>query len=288
MSDLSEFPDLTEFTVAQVGDIRSVEFAGWDHGESLVWRIESELREVVYLKTHRQPGKFRQETHALKHWTAELPAATPILIATHTGKRHAFLMSAVPGKLVELLDQTGESLTQTYRSAGRFLAALHAVEYCDDDIPVAEAMHQRTLAWCDRAKSHASPEQITWVRERMLDSIPLLNGYQRVPCHRDFSPRNWMIDERGRFGVIDFEHSRADLFLLDFERQWSRQWFDQPQLASAFWQGYGRYLTSDEEQLLERCAALSALSTITWAREHNDKAFESHGRRVLARLMDAS
>lgn len=88
--------------------------------------------------------------------------------------------------------------------------------------------------------------------------------------------------------MIDFEHSRPDLWFLDLQRLWTDLWLERPDLRNAFLTGYGRYRSEDEEELLKRLAALEALTTVVWAREHSDCAIEEQGRRTLDRLKDAS
>ena len=85
-----------------------------------------------------------------------------------------------------------------------------------------------------------------------------------------------------KFQVIDFEHSRPDFWLFDVEKLVTE--VGGTGLEAAFWQGYGALLTDAETRVLERYSALNALSTVVWAREHGDEAFEADGRRRLSDL----
>jgi hypothetical protein len=62
------------------------------------------------------------------------------------------------------------------------------------------------------------------------------------------------------------------------------EWVDRPELADAFFDGYGRRLSDDETALLTYRGALQAMGTVIWAREHGDPGFEQHGWRVLDRV----
>ena len=81
--------------------------------------------------------------------------------------------------------------------------------------------------------------------------------------------------------MTDFEHARPDLYLNDFERLQVGLWRRRPDLREAFQDGYGRVLTDAEREVLTRTAALGALSTVVWAREHGDAEFEAHGWETL-------
>ena len=85
-----------------------------------------------------------------------------------------------------------------------------------------------------------------------------------------------------KLSVIDFEHSRPDFWPFDVEKLLTE--VGGTGLEAAFWQGYGTSLTDAETRVLERYSALNALSTVVWAREHGDEAFEADGRRRLAEL----
>jgi Ser/Thr protein kinase RdoA (MazF antagonist) len=112
----------------------------------------------------------------------------------------------------------------------------------------------------------------------------LVADLRRVPCHRDFTPRNWIVDDHGVVRVIDFGHSRPDLWVLDVEKVWSLHLAERADRADAFWDGYGHSPTDEDRAVLGAAAALAAVSTITWAREHGDAVFEAVGRRQLDRV----
>ena len=263
-----------------LGEVLETPFHGWDHAESRVWKVVARDR-TAYLKQHRQPLKHKQEYRAYTEWLRYLSSVTPELLANFEG---SLLLSEVPGELVENKEHRGEDVRDLYRQAGAFLRELHDLPFVDEDeMSLAEAFTRRTEAWTGRVGDILSTDDVAWVQARVAETLPVLKTYDRVPCHRDYTARNWLADE-GKLYVIDFEHSRPDLWFLDIERLWSDVWGERPDLAEAFWDGYGRGLSEEEGWVLERLAALGALSTIGWAREHGDADFEMRGRARLERL----
>ena len=270
-----------EFARQYLAKIKSVRFCGWDHAESAVWELLTETGRV-FLKKHRQTRKFEQELHAYQIWTPHLSPLTPRLLE-HQRETHTLLLSAVPGELVEKVKLSTREERDLHRQAGAFLRRLHDVPFEDTDtLTLAEALKKRTEAWTARAEGVLTLEDITWVKTRVAEALPLLADFTRAPCHRDYTARNWLTDG-GTLYVIDFEHAHPDLWLYDLERLWSDVWPERPGLRAAFLDGYGRDL-GEEEGVLERYAALNALSTIIWARDHKDVEFKKQGWRRLARL----
>ena len=270
-----------EFARQHLAEIKFVRFCGWDHAESGVWELLTEAGRV-FLKKHRQTRKFEQELHAYQAWTPHLSPLTPRLLA-HQQETQTLLLSAVPGELVERMKLSTREERDLHTQAGAFLRRLHDVPFEDTDtLTLAEALKKRTEAWTARAEGVLTSQDIAWVRARVAEALPMLAGFTRVPCHRDYTARNWLADGDTLY-VIDFEHARPDRWIFDLERLWSELWPERLDLRAAFLEGYGRDIT-EEEGVLERVAAHSALSTIVWARDHKDEAFENQGWRHLARL----
>jgi Ser/Thr protein kinase RdoA (MazF antagonist) len=280
-------PSLLDFCRDTLGSISSSRFCGWDHGESLVWELRSAAGERAFLKSHRQEVKFRQERRAYRQWCAALAGSVPQLLAEREAEPRALLFSALPGVPLETLQPETHVELDAHHQAGSLLARLHAQVTPDAAPDPADAFAARLETWSARARSVIDADVIDWVSGRVHEALPLLHGLQRVPCHRDYTPRNWLWNG-DRLTVIDFEHSRPDLWFLDLERLWTGLWPARPDLRHAFLAGYGRELSENEEGLLERLAALGALTTIVWAREHADAAFEQAGWRSLARLRNES
>jgi Ser/Thr protein kinase RdoA (MazF antagonist) len=254
----------------------------WPHAASNVTRLHSRDGERAYLKIHRQPRKFEQEYRALVLWAPLLPA-TPRILGIHPSPRHALLLSEVPGVLVEGAALSSETLTRVHLAAGAWLQRLHRLPHDDlDALKLQSAVNERLSRWSQRASGFVSATTLAWVAAQVEAAD--LSRVRRVPCHRDYGPRNWLWDDEHGLGVIDFEHSLPDLWWADVGRLIDEGWYGQPALEEAFWDGYGRIPSAEERALGDAFRAMTALGTISWARAHQDTDFERQGWRVLQRL----
>ena len=274
---------LRAFLGRELGACDVVRFCGWDHAESNVWEVLADEKRY-YLKQHKQPRKFQQEVYAYQNWTLHL-TGVPKLVAIHKGP-HALLLSAVPGVLAQEVETGEVREREVYRRAGAFLRQLHDLPFEDTDpLPLADALLKRSEAWTKRGEGVLGLRTVDWVRGQLEEAVNIIRqrGWTRVPCHRDYTARNWLLDGDDVY-VIDFEHAKPDLFLSDFEKLFSEVWLRRPDLQEVFFEGYGRSLTNEEAGILKRLAAHGAFITVVWAREHRDAAFEQQGREVLERL----
>lgn len=273
--------DLVEFAEGVLGGLDQTSFRGWDHAQSQVWRVQPIRGSARYLKAFSENRKFGQELDFYQIWAHQLAPATPELIQ-HSRELKALILSEVPGRPLELGSEAGQE-ELAYRQAGRMLSQIHSIPYRDTDIPLFEALHRRTQSWCKRAVGIVPEAHLTRLKRKVGELEGELKGWKRVPCHRDYTPRNWLWDGTELY-LIDFEHSRPDLHCLDFEKLRGHYWFQHPRLEAAFWEGYGRRLDEAEEAVLETCLALGAVATISWAHQHGDQEFERRGRDLLARV----
>lgn len=273
--------EVAEFVADHVGELVEASFCGWDHGVSDVWECRSIDGRRLFVKTGRD--KFDQEVRAYRQWAPHLDGRCPELLAADE-PLGVLAISAVDGRLAQNLEPDASDEVDMYRQAGEVLRSLHGLRVTEvGDDPVATFV-ERATRWGRRAVEHVGADDRAWVRERIDDIVPLLADTMRCPCHRDFTPRNWVVDEGGSLRLIDFGHAREDFWILDVDKLWSDQWVDRPEREAAFWDGYGRSPTASDWAVLEASSALGAVSTIVWSREHDDQAYEAFGRRHLARL----
>lgn len=272
---------IATFVTDRIGELTEVSFRGWDHGVSDVWECRSRDGRRAFVKACRE--KFAQEVRAHREWVPHLADRSPRLLGVDE-ELGLLLISAVEGRLAQDLDVAECDDTDMYRQAGEILRSLHAVPIDERDSDPVAAFVERAARWDQRAVQYVTADDRSWVRERIRLVLPLLTDIHRCPCHRDFTPRNWVVDDAGTLRVIDFGHAREDFWILDVDKLWSDQWVDRPERQRAFWEGYGRQGTDAEWSVLEASSALGAVSTIVWSREHGDESYEAHGRRHLARL----
>jgi hypothetical protein len=85
-------------------------------------------------------------------------------------------------------------------------------------------------------------------------------------------------------GVVDFEHVRWDVRAADFSHWWDLYTADRPDLAQAFFEGYGQAPDGRLGRQLLVVRTLNALSRIAWAVAHHDIDFEAQARAALQRV----
>jgi Ser/Thr protein kinase RdoA (MazF antagonist) len=177
------------------------------------------------------------------------------------------------------LHEHANNAANVHRAAGRFLAALHQLEPSDGDpLPLAEALPQRIRAWLPRAP--LEPGQLHVV-EQHGPRPELFATARRVACHRDFAPRNWLWDGE-TLGIVDFEHARPDLALVDLAKLCVGSWAERPDLAAAFFGGYGRMPSDLERKQLRALVVLHGVASLAWGHARADADLVSEGRRALA------
>ncbi|MFW5752788.1 MAG: aminoglycoside phosphotransferase family protein, partial [Planctomycetota bacterium] len=268
------------------GACDSVCFCGWDHAASAVWELRAGERRA-FCKAHRQRRKFLQESTALREWGPQLDRV-PRLLAVRHERPHALLLTALPGAIACHLTLSAEGACQLHRRAGAWLARLHALPVTDDDpLPLGQALRQRAAAWIDRSADLLDGDTRAWVASQAA-ALDRLDGTARVPCHRDYSPRNWLIEpavpDSYDLAVIDFEHAQMDWWLQDCDRLRGEWWVGRPELERAFYAGYGRRPDANEQTLAGVLGAINALSTVVWGHQHGDQLFARAGRERLYAL----
>lgn len=276
---------LDAFVAAAVGPYQTVRFCGRGQTGSRVWEIIDQAGTRAFVKVHRQRRKFTQELDAYRRWAVALSPATPRLVA-HSVAQQALVLSAVPGRPVSAAGLGRADEPALYRRAGALLRGLHDLPYGDDDpMPLALAFLRRASAWLARCQGLVPTEVLRWAEACSHEAARLIaqERYRRVPCHRDYTPRNWLDDGKQLY-LIDFEHARADLWLNDVERLYGEVLASRPRLAAAFWLGYGRTPSESEQALLKRLGVLAALATIAWAARHGNEALKQQGWRALTRF----
>ena len=131
------------------------------------------------------------------------------------------------------------------------------------------------------------------VSDDRLDALGLLVGRLRAglpspvrlhATHGDFQPRNWIVHE-GLVSVIDFGRSAQRSWVSDLVRLRAQQFHGRPDLADAFHRGLDRPLSAEDRILLALETARESVGTVVWAHGIGDEDFESHGRRMIDRIL---
>ena len=253
-----------------------------------------------YLKTHRDRSHWQNEVHAYEQWATAFGDFAPRLLAVHAEDPLALVIGELPGNILEEVQLTPTQTQAVWRAAGKALAGLHnlpAGEYfgaCRRDgacagTPVYDA-RQYVSSKIEEQVQHGrqggflSQDELAVVQAACA-LLPAFEGEPPRPCHRDYCPANWLVGPDGAWtGVIDFEFSGWDVRAADFSRYPNFDWIERPELAEAFFEGYGRTFTPAEEQQRMVACAQYALDAVVWGMQNAYFGFAAEGRQAFKHL----
>ena len=281
---------LIAFATRVLGAVDLIADYSWGHRMSSVIRLRDSTGADWFLKQHRDRERYLTEVSAYHCWVPALGNRAPRLRATEDSLQ-AVILSALPAvpsawpvDFAEL-DATGRAEEAlVHHGAGALLRRFH------DGQPV--------LAWDDFAAAKADEfDQLVPFAAGLLTSRDLTEARSqvaelaslpcpgKVACHRDYTPRNWLVDDAASVYVVDFEWSRQDVWLSDLARLHLDIWAARPDLQDAFMSGYGRELTGADHAILHGCAVLTGVWLLVKAHETHQPSFEDGSRKALQRLM---
>ncbi len=259
-----------------VPDAQVVADLSWGLVETIVLKLTSAQGLLILKAGGGSDGHIARELRAHREWLhpwVSTGHAPQLLFGDAAAK--TLVTRYLPGVLVE--GTPAQDDPETYGQAGSLLARHHG------QLSVFDAH------WTDklraRVERHLSmahridPDVVRQVRAE-VSGWPG-GGEWVVPTHGDWQPRNWLID-RGVVRIIDF--GRADLRPVseDFVRLARQDFARNPQLESAFLDGYGK---DPREPLGWRRALISeAVGTAVWAFGVGDEDFERVGHGLLNQL----
>ena len=262
-------------------------FAGWPHGQSMTWRATDDSGPAMYVKVHAEPYLYQRHTQAYELWVPHLPCRTPELLFADANLL-LLVFAELPGAPLENVALPLDLELLAYETGGRVASVFHELPASPNEQPgdPGEAAVQRMRDLIERAAGLIDDDTLRWVESVGMDPA-VFAGEQLVPCHRDYSPRNWLVAENDGgldWSLIDFERARHDFMYFDFQRMWPDHWRDRPDRRAAFFRGYGRELTKDEEHRLRLTVLRTCVGTVSWARTNGDPAFEAWARQTIERL----
>ncbi|MFT3852935.1 MAG: aminoglycoside phosphotransferase family protein [Ilumatobacteraceae bacterium] len=228
-------------------------------------------------KAHRQAEKFAAELHAYRRWVPAIADRAPTLLGADPVAQ-VLLLGHVAGRPPEAADP------RLHRRAGSLLARFHAAEVTVRLDGFHDHWRSRLDDWMARARPGVLTETEVDTAGHHLAVVAGLPDPDGVPTHRDWQPRNWLLDDGGELWAIDFEHARIAAWFEDVMRLWWQEWRAVPELSDAFFEGYGRALDDVERRWLMATSAVAHVSTIVWADEHDDAAFGAAARAHLASI----
>ena len=262
----------------------------WPNSESKVIKLTESAGRSLYLKQFSSSAKFSNEIRAYRDWLPQLTFPVPTLVA-HDVSLRTLVVTDAGQSFDDFKPLPPASQHELMKQAGDFLRQLHHVEFVDDDsMLIGEAFMLRaercreTLRECPTSHSMFSLQDVDVMVAELEEVVADLNQFQRVPCHKDFWQRNWVVPakssrDEAAMSVIDFEHAQPDLFLIDFMKIWSDLWLDDRPLEEIFWDSYGWIPDDRTGELMRRCGQLHAFQTIAWAQQNDDR-FLMQGKRL--------
>jgi hypothetical protein len=229
-----------------------------------------------FVKHHREHEWYANEVHAYRSWVPPLGDRAPVL-RTYDPSLRAIVVSALPASGPQ--DWHDEDVR---RDAGVVLRTLHDAEAFGPWVDIAPAKEVELERWLRRGRGLFTRREVD-VALACVRALADLPAPERVPCHHDYTPRNWVIND-GRVQVIDFEETEPDAWMIDIARMTIGFWFNEPSLTGAVLDGYGRHLSSDDEATAICLFAVTAAKFIVLGTELGKSEFVERTRQVLRRL----
>ncbi|MPZ59968.1 MAG: phosphotransferase [Propionibacteriales bacterium] len=223
-------------------------------------------------------GQWRAEVRAYKNWVPALGDRAPRLRAADRQRRFV-VTSAVPGRRGDPFDP------DLHQAAGELLRRFHSVlpSRTATATEFADRMAQRLERWLGRVPGLFTADEVDFARAqvRLLEQLPL---QLQVPCHGDYKPHNWLLDDDGTLRVIDFADSRWHVRAFDLTRLYYGPWWGRPKLVERFLEGYGHQLADHERDFLLLTGPVNAVVIVVWAHLHGQPAEEQRTRDLFAAL----
>jgi hypothetical protein len=285
--------ELVQFAERVLGPCTVVADCSWEHRMSAVLRLRDQHGTDWFLKRHRDRGRYETEVMAYRTWVPALGNQAPALRARDDALR-ALILSAVPGSPAPWPDpvqpptddRRHQAELTIQRQAGAALRRLHQAEparpWPDFGPAKIDELDRLILA----AASLVPTAELDQARAQVR-ALAAITTAVMVPCHRDYTPRNWLVHDDG-LAVIDFEWARLDAPASDLSRLHLGIWADRPDLAEAFAVGYGQPLGDTDRAILHGCALITAIWLTIKARETAQPSFEQASRAALSRLLAQS
>ncbi|MBD0672845.1 aminoglycoside phosphotransferase family protein [Streptomyces sp. CBMA156] len=275
------------------GDLAAADVS-WPKAKSQVWRVSVGDR-IAYVKISPSAPGYQREITGYRHAEHALdPDGAPRLLAADPGLQ-AILSSPQPGRVVRDLPLDPRDEQRVYELAGRSLRLWH-----DASAPVPDRDRERDAIGASMAQQAAEAaacldsvgDQLDAAQRALVrcvaDELPQLA--RQVPAvyrHGDFATRNWLWDDStGVLGLIDFEMAAHGLAVEEYTWLYAAVWVKRSDLKKAFFDGYGRPLTAEEDRLLRLLTTRLGVSYLNGGFIKNNSVLIDRGRFVLARMAD--
>lgn len=254
---------------------------GDGHRAGTVLRVRDRGDREYFVKHHVTKTQHEREVYAYRYWTPVLGCCAPRLVAADD-LAMTVILTALPGQPCQ-----DAGTAEIHRQAGALLRRFHHSAPARRPLGYHSWVASRAGYWADRTSHLLSPQEQTLI-DMHLAALAACDIPLAVPCHLDFQPRNWVVSQIGTLQLVDFEHARTDIAARDLVRLQFRAWATRPDLRDAFFAGYGRHLTEQEQQLTRHLGALDVLSALGRGNDTGDTGLIALGRSTLDQLREPS
>lgn len=263
-----------------LGTYTVVKDHSWPLQDTHVLRVRTSVGENCIIKASATSHHIRREIAA--HTTGFIGLTGRVPTLKYASIEAGLLVTEyLPGTLIE--GTAAERHAETYRQAGMLLGKLHRP--AGTSYEYADLLLRRTRSQIGHAHG--------LVQERNLDLLAgVLDNVkpgpvQMVTTHGDYQPRNWL-EEDGQVKIIDFGRADARPWVHDLIRLSHQQFVKRPDLEEAFYSGLGKKVEAPDADIFQLENLNQAISTVVWAHQIGDEAFERSGVEMVDRILSGS
>lgn len=283
-------PELRDWVAGHLAGLDAHEDRSWPRRTSLVWRV-SAADQDAYVKISPSDLDFEREIAGYAYAAAHLSQTeAPRLLACDPALR-ALLSSPLPGRVVRDLPLETSTELRLYKDAGQLLRRWHDASAPGTDADRA-AVHAdmedqaREAADClEDVEPHLAADQLALVEAASKELPGLAEQLPLVYRHGDYETRNWLHDQgTGRHGLIDFATAAHGVAASEFVWLCGAVWSVRPELREAYFTGYGRPLTAEEDRLLHLLTVRLGVSYLRNGLAKDHDILVARGHLILDRM----
>ncbi|MFJ5071642.1 aminoglycoside phosphotransferase family protein [Kitasatospora sp. NPDC088556] len=248
-------PELHDWVADHLPGLAASEDRSWPRSNSLVWHVRGDWD--AYVKISPNDLDFEREVAGYAYAEAHLTdQEAPRLLACDPHLR-AILSSPLPGRVVRDLPLETSTELRLHEDAGRLLRRWHDASEPGTDADRAAVRSdmqdkaQEAAGCLEHVAAHLGADRLALVEAASKELADLAEQLPLVYRHGDYETRNWLFDKAtGQHGLIDFSTAAHGIAASEFVWLFGALWPGRPDLREAYFTGYGRPLTLEEDRLL--------------------------------------
>ncbi|WP_328957769.1 aminoglycoside phosphotransferase family protein [Kitasatospora purpeofusca] len=286
------FPsELRDWVAGHLPGLDASEDRSWPRSSSRVWRVTAGSR-TAYVKIGPSDLDYEREIAGYAYAAAHLTdREAPRLLAADPRLR-AILSSVLPGRVVRALPLEPDVELRLFEDAGRLLRRWHDASGPGTDADRAAVraelreQAQEAAECLESTAPYLAADRLALVEAASKELVGLADQLPLVYRHGDYETRNWLYDEEtGRHGLIDFAMARRGVAAAEFVWLFGALWPLRPDLREAYFAGYGRPLTAEEDRLLHLLTVRLGVSYLHNGLVEGREDLVARGRLALDRMV---